>query len=251
MQRYFVDTTVTVGKSYQMDQTHHHHIKNVMRSQVDDEFTVVDLNSVAYLVKLTSLEPLEYVVLEAFDHDVELPVNVTIYSPILKGDKMDVVMQKSTELGAYSFVLYKADRSVVKLNGKKEKARLERYNKIVRESAEQSKRTIIPEVNFSEKLKDIDFSTYDLVLFAYEDYNFSGAAIKSVLEHFKGKSIAFVFGPEGGFTSDEVQIFKDDSNVSLGPRILRAETAPLYVLSVIGSYFEQRKYAIIIMLEIN
>lgn len=238
MQRYFIEIEVSVGGVYEMDSSHHHHIRNVMRSNVDDTFTVVDCTNTAYLVQLTSIEPLEYKVLEQLTSDVELPVQITVFSPLLKGDKMDTVLQKSTELGASDFVLYKADRSVVKLDQKKEKSRLERFEKIVREAAEQSKRTVIPQVSFDNRLKTIDFSSYDLVLFAYEDYNISGMPITSVLEHSNAKTIAFIFGPEGGFTSKEVEMFKNDSNVSLGHRILRAETAPLYALSVIGSYFE-------------
>ncbi|QQD85517.1 MULTISPECIES: 16S rRNA (uracil(1498)-N(3))-methyltransferase [Jeotgalicoccus] len=238
MQRYFIEIEVSIGGVYEMDPTHHHHIRNVMRSNVDDTFTVVDCTNTAYFVQLISIEPLEYKVLEQLTSDVELPVQITVFSPLLKGDKMDTVLQKSTELGASDFVLYKADRSVVKLDQKKEKSRLERFEKIVREAAEQSKRTVIPQVSFDGRLKTIDFSSYDLVLFAYEDYNISGIPITSVLEHSNAKNIAFIFGPEGGFTSKEVELFKNDSNVSLGHRILRAETAPLYALSVIGNYFE-------------
>lgn len=238
MQRYFIEETVSLNETFVMDTKHIHHIKNVMRAKIDDEFNVVDKAGSAYLVQLTELEPVTYKVTEKIESEVELPVNITLYSPLLKGDKMDVVIQKSTELGAHEFVLYKAERSVVKLNAKKEESRLTRYEKIAREAAEQSRRTKIPEISFAESLKAIDFTIYDLVLFAYEDNNLTGGSIKNVLSRSDAQTIAVVFGPEGGFTEKEAEIFKSYENVALGRRILRAETAPLYALSVIGSYYE-------------
>lgn len=238
MQRYFIKGAISPNETVVMDTEHIHHIKNVMRLKIDDEFNVVDNTSRVYLVQLTNLEPVTYVVIREIKSEVELPVNITLYSPLLKGDKMDVVIQKSTELGTHEFVLYKAERSVVKLNSKKEANRLTRYEKIAREAAEQSRRSKIPEISFSEGLKTIDFTTYDLVLFAYEDNSLTGSSIKDVLKNSNAQSIAVIFGPEGGFSEKEAEIFKSYENVSLGRRILRAETAPLYALSVIGSYYE-------------
>ena len=119
MQRYFIDQTVEVHETYTMDTEHIHHIKNVMRARVDDLFTVVDNKGIAYIVQLTDAENITFKVMEAIGDEVELPVDITLFSPLLKGEKMDVVVQKSTELGVSDFVLYKADRSVVKLNSKK------------------------------------------------------------------------------------------------------------------------------------
>lgn len=238
MQRYFIGDTVVLNESYVMDDEHIHHIKNVMRARVDDRFTVVDNSARAYLVQLTDAETVSYKVLEALSDEVELPVDVTLFSPLLKGEKMDVVVQKSTELGVHDFVLYKAERSVVKLNEKKEENRQKRYEKIAREAAEQSRRTKIPGLAFDGTLKTIDFSSFDLVLFAYEDNNLTGRSIKDVLKGAAAQKIAVVFGPEGGFSENEAELFKSFENVALGRRILRAETAPLYALSVIGSYYE-------------
>ncbi|CAD2074018.1 ribosomal RNA small subunit methyltransferase E [Jeotgalicoccus coquinae] len=238
MQRYFIEGTVSLNESFVMDDAHIHHIKNVMRAKADDEFNVVDSTGNAYLVRLTDIDPVTYEVIEKINAEVELPVNITLYSPLLKGDKMDVVIQKSTELGAHEFILYKADRSVVKLNSKKEESRLVRYEKIAREASEQSRRTKIPAISFAGALKAMDFTQYDLVLFAYEDNNLTGRSIKDVLKAHNAASVAVVFGPEGGFTEAEAEFFRPYENVALGRRILRAETAPLYALSVIGSYYE-------------
>lgn len=238
MQRYFITDTIEVNGSYEMEVTHLHHIKNVMRSRVEDQFTVVDKTSTAYLVELTELEPMTFKVIERLDYDVELPVDISLFSPLLKGDKMDLVIQKSTELGVHEFILYKAERSIVKLDAKKESARQTRFEKIATEASEQSKRTKVPTVSFTEQLKTIDFNRFDLVLFAYENNNLTGQSIKDILLANDAQTIALVFGPEGGFTENEVELFKAHKNISLGHRILRAETAPLYGLSVIGSYYE-------------
>ncbi|CDZ99959.1 Ribosomal RNA small subunit methyltransferase E [Jeotgalicoccus saudimassiliensis] len=238
MQRYFIEGTVSLNEDCVMDEKHIHHIKNVMRAKTGDEFNVVDSTGSAYLVRLTDIDPVTYTVLESLQAEVELPIDITLYSPLLKGDKMDVVIQKSTELGVHEFILYKADRSVVKLNGKKEASRLSRYEKIAREAAEQSRRTKIPAISFAGSLKAVDFTKYDLVLFAYEDNNLTGRSIKDVLKEYNAKTAAVVFGPEGGFTEAEAALFGTYENVALGRRILRAETAPLYALSVIGSYYE-------------
>src|SRR5699024_11642261 len=109
-----------------------------------------------YIVKVTDAENITFTVMEAISDEVELPVEITLFSPLLKGEKMDVVVQKSTELGVSDFVLYKADRSVVKLNSKKEENRQKRYEKIATEAAEQSRRTKVPSLTFSGTLKSIE-----------------------------------------------------------------------------------------------
>ena len=238
MQRYFIRGAVSLNETFVMDDEHVHHIKNVMRAKAGAEFNIVDKEGNAYLARLTELEPVTYEVTEKIESEVELPVDITLYAPLLKGDKMDLVIQKSTELGVHDFILYKAERSVVKLDEKKEKNRLLRYEKIVREASEQSRRTKIPGISFAGALKTVDFTQYDLVLFAYEDNNLTGSSIKDILARTDVQTIAVVFGPEGGFTETEAEIFKSFDNIALGRRILRAETAPLYALSVIGSYYE-------------
>ena len=124
MQRYFIKGTVSLNETCVMDDEHVHHIRNVMRAKAGDKFNVVDGEGNAYLVRLTDLEPVSYEAIEKIENEVELPVDITLYSPFLKGDKMDLVIQKSTELGVHDFILYKAERSVVKLDAKKEKSRL-------------------------------------------------------------------------------------------------------------------------------
>src|SRR5699024_10636729 len=101
-----------------------------------------------------------------------------------------------------------------------------------------SRRTKIPGISFAGALKTIDFTQYDLVLFAYEDNTLTGSSIKDILARTRVKTITVVFGLETGFTETEADIFKTYQINSLGRRILRAETAPLYALSVIGSYYQ-------------
>jgi RNA methyltransferase, RsmE family len=109
MQRYFIKGTVSLNETCVMDDEHVHHIRNVMRAKAGDKFNVVDGEGNAYLVRLTDLEPVSYEAIEKIESEVELPVDITLYSPFLKGDKMDLVIQKSTELGVMTL-------SCIKLN---------------------------------------------------------------------------------------------------------------------------------------
>src|SRR5699024_12801077 len=106
------------------------------------------------------------------------------------------------------------------------------------DAPQHSRLTKIPRISFAGARKTIERTQYALVSYAYEDNNLTGSSIKDILARTSVKTIAVVFGPEGGFTETEADIFKTYENISLGRRILRAETAPLYALSVIGSYYE-------------
>ena len=168
-----------------------------------------------------------------------MPVRVTIVCPMLKGEKFEWMLQKSTELGASEFIIYEADRSIVKLDDKKKEKRLIRYRKVIKEASEQSKRTVIPEINFDSKLKQVDFSGFDHTIIAYEGNAGNESLSLNRLERFKdGDSLAFIFGPEGGLTVNETGFNGSLQHVRLGPRILRAESAPLYFLSSMSYIYE-------------
>ncbi len=184
-------------------------------------------------------------VVQWIEEEIELPVSVTIVSGLPKGDKLEWIIQKGTELGAYQFIPFIATRSVVKWDDKKADKKLVRWNKIAKEAAEQSHRKRIPEVSAPIKLTSLVElgKNYDVKLIAYEEEAKSGetsilAQNLSSLE--KGQSILVVFGPEGGLTDTEVSLLKENGfqTCGLGPRILRTETAPLYLLSAVSYHFE-------------
>ncbi|OFO51405.1 16S rRNA (uracil(1498)-N(3))-methyltransferase [Nosocomiicoccus sp. HMSC059G07] len=236
MQRYFVDTVLQENEIYTDLNIDTHHIFNVMRMSIGDKIEVVDKNKGVFIVKIIEDTPFKIEVISTIQ-SVESNIKVSVYAPILKGDKLDFMLQKSTELGAEHFYFYDADRSVVKLDEKKKQKRKIRFEKIVTEASEQSKRNTIPTIEFLGKLKSIDFSQYDNVFIAYEDVRLQENKKFASALNKEDNHIAIIFGPEGGFTESEVASHNNFTIVQLGKRILRAETAPLYMLSVIDSIY--------------
>lgn len=241
MQRYFTSEKLNLNEQYEIENEDTHHMINVMRFRIDDNFEMVDGKKAGYQCKIIAVEgrKVTYITEQELDSNTESPVEITVVCPLLKGEKFEWMLQKSTELGASRFIIYDADRSIVKLDAKKRKKRLERFKKVVREASEQSRRFTIPDVYFEGKLHDMDFNDYDSVIIAFEGY--AGQASKSFSSlqsiHPDAK-IAFIFGPEGGLTEQEVEADDAFIPLSLGPRILRAETAPLYFLASVSSIVE-------------
>lgn len=236
MQRYFTNQVLDTGTTYEVAENDIHHMKNVMRFQPDDVFEMVDAHKKLYICTVTDVtDTISYEVTSEQRANTELPVSIKIICPLLKGEKFDWMLQKATELGATAFIIYEADRSIVKLDEKKKRKRLERYQKIVKEASEQSKRLNIPDIYFAGKLDDVNVQNDSAVFFAFE--GLAGHASKSLKYHtgFKDLSqVSFIFGPEGGFSEREIKISENFTSVSLGTRILRAETAPLYFLSAVS-----------------
>lgn len=228
MQRYFLSEEDFLNNRI----NEAHHIKNVMRMDVDDEVIVVYKKS--YLVKITNIS--EYVffkIVKELDENKELDIDITIIQGYPKGDKTENIIMHNTELGASHFIITFMKRSVVKLDEKKIKSKLERYQKIAKEAAEQSHRLVIPDVDI-KGLNKIDFSKFDVILVAYElnnDYNILRNKIKAL----KGmEKIAIVIGPEGGIDNEEIEYLKrfNATFCSLGKRILRTENAANFLMSV-------------------
>lgn len=177
----------------------------------------------------------------------ELPVNVTILQSLPKGNKLEFIIQKGTELGASRFFLFASERSIVKWDEKKVKNRLERYEKIAKEASEQAKRNVIPEILYVENLHDLLDNLNDVKgskLIAYEDEakREPATSLATQLKNVETNGeILVAIGPEGGFSEEEVKLFQNNGfvPVRLGKRILRTETAPLYVLSAISYHFEE------------
>lgn len=239
MQRYFTDVDAELDIIIDMSRDDSHHMKNVMRMNVDDLIELVDKNSQLYLARVETIDsPVQVKVIESVIDYSELPVDTTLYIPLLKGDKLDWLLQKATELGASHIQLYDAERAVVKLDQKKKVKRLERFEKIVKEAAEQSKRLKVPDIKFVGHVKTLATSEYDAFFLAYEDLSGDPSKHLSHALTEDMKTVACIFGPEGGFSENEVDILRDSTSVRLGPRILRAETAPLYFLSALSVVYE-------------
>jgi 16S rRNA (uracil1498-N3)-methyltransferase len=246
VQRYFVKQRAN-GNRFIIDEEDRHHIVKVMRMQLGDQIICVDQDgkqAVCALAEITDTSVVADVV-QWKETVSELPISITIASGLPKGDKLEWIIQKGTELGAHQFLPFSAARSVVKWDEKKAAKKIDRWQKIAKEAAEQSHRAFLPEVfnsiSFKELLtKSKDFN-YKLVAFEEESRNGETAVFASTLREMnKGDSLLLVFGPEGGLTDEEVQQLKnnDFQVCGLGPRILRTETAPLYTLAAISYHFE-------------
>ena len=239
MQRYFGKI---IGRQVLLEDDDVFHLTRVMRAKVGEKIEVVNDGSV-YLAQINRFKPLEIDVVRKLKENNELPNKVILIASLLKGEKMDLVLQKATELGVDEIVLLQTERTVVKFKKDDREVKLERFNKILKEAAEQSRRSEIPHlyriIDF-DRLQDVEA---DIKMIAYEGEEGPTTSFNKIVESIKPeKKVAVLIGPEGGFSDDEVEIathlgFK---KVSLGKRILRAETASFYALSVIANYLEKK-----------
>ena len=246
MQRYFVNQRAN-GNRFIIGEEDRHHIVKVMRMQLGDQIICVDQDgkqAVCALAEITDASVVADVV-QWKEIVSELPISITIASGLPKGDKLEWIIQKGTELGAHKFLPFAAARSVVKWDEKKATKKIDRWQKIAKEAAEQSHRAFLPEVisaiSFKELLTKSKDYHYKLVAFEDESRNGETSVFASTLKKInKGESLLLVFGPEGGLTDAEVEELKsnDFAVCGLGPRILRTETAPLYTLAAISYHFE-------------
>jgi 16S rRNA (uracil1498-N3)-methyltransferase len=220
-----------------------------MRMNTGDRIICIDNSGSAALCEITEIssDTVTLNVLEWIEGTNELPIQVTIASGLPKGDKLELIIQKGTELGASRFVPFHAARSIVKWDEKKGLKKVDRWKKIAKEAAEQSHRNIVPDVvvplTFQELIEQSRHYEYKLIAYEEEAKRGEKTKLAACLDKIKhGQSLLVVFGPEGGLTEQEVEQLKKlgFETCSLGPRILRAETAPLYLLSVVSYYFEMR-----------
>ncbi|WP_034550209.1 16S rRNA (uracil(1498)-N(3))-methyltransferase [Carnobacterium funditum] len=253
MQRYFISeerkTTYQTTEIILSDEQYHH-ITRVMRMEIGNQIYLVFPDQKAIIAKIVKIENDSVALLWVSDEisQKELPIEVTIASGLPKGDKLDYIIQKGTELGASFFIPFQASYSITKWDKKKSEKKITRLKKISQEAAEQSHRTRIPEISpvvtFKELLNLAD--SYDACLVAYEESAKEGEVLnfaKTLNKLQFNDKVLVVFGPEGGLSHEEIgSLIKVGMTIcSLGPRILRTETAPLYALAAISYHFELNK----------
>lgn len=215
------------------------HIKNVLRMKESDELLISDGLGNDYACQISSITDDEIfceVVSKEYSYS-ELQSKIYLFQGLPKSDKFEHIIQKSVELGVYEIIPVALSRCVVKYDDKKSKSKVERWQKISESAAKQSRRAIIPNVHdvvtLDEALriaKDIDVK-----LIPYENFK-DLKGTKEIINNIKpGNSIAIIVGPEGGLAEEEVKKANEAGfkNISLGSRILRTETAPLMLLSVL------------------
>ena len=237
MQRYFAN----IDKDYfvHLNPDDEHHVSHVMRMKKNDEIEVVHDGKV-FLCRIEDFNPLRIVVIHEIENDVELKEDITLLFALTKGDKIDLVLQKATELGVKKVALIESERTVVTYEGKDQEKKLTRFNKIMKEASEQSHRLVVPSLLGIYNLKNLPQEVFsDINYVAYEkDANDTDSIFSKVT---KGKSVTILIGPEGGFSEQEINRLMSLSFIrtSLGKRILRAETAAIYALSVLGYILEK------------
>lgn len=247
MQRYFLLDHQFEGAFVSIVEEDAKHIQRVMRMVPGDTIICCNEKAESFLCEVTEFKQEQVLakVIEQIDEHPELPVNVTIAQALPKGDKLDLIMQKGTELGATSFMLFHSERSIVKWEKNKLVKKLMRLKKIVKEAAEQSHRIILPELAYHNNLNELILSSndFDYKVVAYEEEAKLGHhhALPQLLKKVRfNEKILVLIGPEGGLSTEEINKLEqaDFIKVGLGRRILRTETASLYVLSALSYQFE-------------
>ena len=244
MYHFFVTPASVRGGQIYIEGSDVNHIRNVLRMKEGEELCINDGNGTEYLCEITEISPDKIVcdIKNAGFAGTEPPARYYLFQGLPKADKFEYIIQKSVELGAFEVIPVKTARSIVKYDEKKEKAKLERWNKISESAAKQSRRGIIPQVKEIMTFKEaLAFAQgLDINLIPYENFK-SMEQTRSVYEKIKpGMSVGIFIGPEGGFEQAEVAAACASGayQISLGSRILRTETAPLALLSVLNYILE-------------
>ena len=243
MSKFFVKTNQIEGNTIIIQNEDVNHIKNVLRAKVDGIIDICDCDtSQNYICKIEKIKEKNIYchIIEEIQSKVEPHIQVSIFQGLPKADKMELVIQKSVELGVYDITQLEMKRCVVKLNEKDKIKKIQRWQKIADSAAKQSGRDRIPKINPIVNIHKLfeNMKEYDLVLVAYENekVNTLKQELKKV-KQVKNKElkIAVIIGPEGGIDKDELVKFEEHNAqiITLGNRILRTETVALNILSII------------------
>jgi 16S rRNA (uracil1498-N3)-methyltransferase len=245
MQRYIVPPAAFRGRTVVVEGDDAFHIARVMRMRPGDRIIVCDGAGREAAAVLTRVEPgrAEAETEQELRTSAGEPAwTVVIAQSLPKGDKMELIIQKGTELGAAAFVPFRSERAIVRYDGKQEAKRLERWRKIAKEAAEQAHRGRLPEVADVAAWRELlgTFADYDDVYFCYEKQGGEPAAgLRTRVRETMGRvadrplRLLVVVGPEGGFTEREAAEAEaaGAKPAGLGARILRTETAALAALA--------------------
>lgn len=229
MQRYFIK-----NKDMSLEESDIRHIKKVMRMNINDRIEVV-YNNKLHICEITSLEPFNIKVIEEIDEDKKTRIELTVAVALVKEQKMDLILQKLTELGVSRIIPVSMERSIVKLDKERFNKKKVRWESICKEASEQSKRTNIPIIEDIKSINDLTKEDADLKLVASTKEK--EKLLNYYLQSIEGcAKIIMVIGPEGGISDREEDILVSNgyNRVSFGNLIFRVETATIYVASIIN-----------------
>ena len=240
MPKFFVNSEQINNNEIKIIGNDVNHIKNVLRLSINDKIKICDKDEhVNYNCRISNIDN-EYVITQIIDEEksnVEAKTQIHVFQGLPKGDKLEFIIEKLTEIGVKELTAVAMKRSVVKLQEKDKQKKMVRWNKIAEVAAKQSGRDEILKINDVINYKNIFnyLKDYDIVLLAYEkEEKLTLKKALSKLDKTKENKVAVLIGPEGGFDDIEIEQAKQNSLVNiitLGKRILRTETAPLVISS--------------------
>ncbi len=210
-----------------------HYLKNVVKIHTEEEIILFN-NEDKAIFKIDAINKRDISVLKVKDMEIKnnsLKIDLAI--GLLKKDNIELVIQKTTELGISKIDLLAMENNVVKFDSKNIDKKLKRYNDIVISASEQSKRDNIPLVNYFSNLKDLNYEDYDQVFILHEKAKVENSLYKNLLKLSCDKKVLLIIGPEGGISSKEIEFLETKGKIiSLGRNILRAETAAIMAVGL-------------------
>jgi len=243
MHNFFVCESARKENRFFIGGSDFNHIKNVLRMVKGDNF-LVSCNGESHLCQLEGFigDSAVAEIIEENYQNTELPIKIYLFQGLPKSDKMELIIQKTVELGVAKIIPCEMERCVVKLEEKKKKSKRERWQAIAESAAKQSKRNTVPEIcevmSFKKALEMA--KEFDLLLVPYENARGMIATKEALLKIKSGSSIGIFIGPEGGFEESEISAtnIAGGETVSLGERILRTETAAITAVGMCMLYAE-------------
>lgn len=237
MFRHFTNDDNIIDNSVSIEGNDLNHLKNTLRCKIGDEIAIINSGE-EYSAKISKIDD-NCILCDVIDKkgiNNEPNINITIFQSLPKKTKMEIIIKQNVEIGAIEIVPIITDRTIVKISDKKKEIKkVERWQKIAKESAMQSRRNIIPKIekiiSFSETIEKIKNENYEIIV-PYE--NETESSLKNIMSKSK-KYYAIIIGPEGGFEESEIKKLKDigAKTISLGNRILRTETAGVVTAAVV------------------
>ena len=245
MHQFFVDDSQIGREFITITGQDVNHIKNVLRMKTGEKIRVSNQAGRDFfcLISEVTEEFVQADILKEEAASTELPGKIYLFQGIPKGDRMETVIEKAVELGVYEIIPVAMRYCVVKLDAKKEAAKLKKWQSLCEAAAKQSKRSLIPNVHPVMSYKEaVNYARQcDVRLVPYENEE-GMKATKDALEQIdKGQSVSIIIGPEGGFSKEEIELVREDMQViSLGKRILRTDTAAITAMSLVMMEMERK-----------